>query len=73
MIKFPTDKENLLIIDFEATCSQDNLIRREEMEIIEFACISIKKSNFQTINEFSCFIKPQIHLYKINHNNSKRS
>jgi inhibitor of KinA sporulation pathway (predicted exonuclease) len=60
VIQFPTNKEFLLIIDFEATCSNDNTIKREQMEIIEFAAILTDKINLKIIKEFSEFIRPEI-------------
>ncbi len=54
-------KATFLIIDFEATCSNDKKeIPSNEMEIIEFAGILID-SNYKILDEFTQFIKPVKH------------
>jgi len=52
-----------LIIDLEATCSNDNSIRKEESEIIEIGAIIVEYNNgeYLEISEFSKFIKPMKH------------
>ena len=60
-MNIPTQKENLLIIDFEATCANDNSIKMEEMEIIEFAGILVNKKSLEIKKEFTEFIKPVRH------------
>lgn len=53
--------QTFLIIDFEATCSNDKKeVPKEEMEIIEFAGILID-SNYNLLWEFTEFIKPIRH------------
>ena len=55
------DNKFFLIIDFEATCSNNTKeIPRNEMEIIEFAGILIN-SNFKILKEFTKFVKPVRH------------
>lgn len=48
---------NNLIIDLEATCSEDNTVPRNEMEIIEFGCV-LTDNQFNKISEFQAFVKP---------------
>jgi inhibitor of KinA sporulation pathway (predicted exonuclease) len=52
------DKKNILIIDVEATCSNDGSVPREKMEIIEIGAIMINKNDINIISEFDIFIKP---------------
>ena len=55
------DNKFFLIIDFEATCSNNTKeIPRNEMEIIEFAGILIN-TNFDILKEFTKFVKPVRH------------
>jgi len=60
-LTIPTDKSYLAIIDFEATCSNDGSIPRNESEIIEFAAVIVKKNNFKIVKKYSKFVKPVIH------------
>lgn len=56
-----TKQKTFLIIDFEATCSNDKKeISSKEMEIIEFAGILID-SDYNILKEFTQFIKPIRH------------
>ena len=59
-MNFPTNKKNVAIIDFEATCSKGKEVPFKEMEIIEFACIVIDRE-LQEIGRFDRFVKPVRH------------
>ncbi|MDJ0736579.1 MAG: 3'-5' exonuclease [Nostocaceae cyanobacterium] len=50
-----------LIIDLEATCSNDNTIRRREMEIIEIGAVMLNRLTWKIDSEFQQFIKPVRH------------
>ena len=50
-----------IVIDFEATCDNKGIIPRNEMEIIEFAAISVRKDILTIEDEFTMFVKPQLH------------
>jgi inhibitor of KinA sporulation pathway (predicted exonuclease) len=47
-----------LIVDLEATCSEDGAVPREEMEIIEIGAVMLNRSTWQIDEEFQQFIKP---------------
>lgn len=57
---FPTTKNYLAVIDFEATCSDSGEIPKSETEIIEFACILVNR-DLREILTFDRFIEPRIH------------
>ncbi len=59
-MEFPTSKEYIAIIDFEATCTDKKEFPRKETEIIEFACIVIDK-NLNEIQRFGKFVRPILH------------
>ncbi|KAK0089820.1 hypothetical protein PV325_005127 [Microctonus aethiopoides] len=50
--------ENLLIIDFEATCEKNFAIPTPE--IIEFPCVAVNTKNWQIDNVFHKYVKPRI-------------
>ncbi|MEL7244456.1 MAG: 3'-5' exonuclease [Cyanobacteria bacterium J06573_2] len=50
-----------LIVDLEATCSNDGSVPREEMEIIEIGAIMLNRSTWEIDSEYQRFIKPVIH------------
>ncbi len=50
-----------LIIDLEATCSDDKTIRRRDMEIIEIGAVMLNSSTWEIDSEFQQFIKPVRH------------
>jgi inhibitor of KinA sporulation pathway (predicted exonuclease) len=50
-----------IIVDFEATCSDDDQVPREEMEIIEIGAVALRGNGPHTISEFQSFIKPVRH------------
>lgn len=56
-----TQMEYFVVVDFEATCSSDNSMPKEEFEIIEFGAVLLDKSSYYNISSFSKFVKPQVH------------
>lgn len=52
---------HFMIVDLEATCSDNNTIPREEMEIIEIGAVMVQRNTFLVLDEFTVFIKPVIH------------
>lgn len=55
------EEEHYLIIDFEATCCNDNSFPREEMEIIEIGAVLMDSQTFAIISQFQSFIRPARH------------
>ncbi len=49
-----------LIIDLEATCSDDNSIPRHQMEIIEIGAVMLNRATWEIDSEFQQFIQPVI-------------
>lgn len=50
-----------LIIDLEATCSDDGSVPREEMEIIEIGAVMQSSRTFEIESEFQTFVRPVRH------------
>jgi inhibitor of KinA sporulation pathway (predicted exonuclease) len=50
-----------LIIDVEATCSNDGVVPREEMEIIEIGAVMQNSRTFEFESEFQSFVRPTRH------------
>jgi inhibitor of KinA sporulation pathway (predicted exonuclease) len=50
-----------LLIDVEATCSNDDSIPRHEMEIIELGAVMVEASSLDVIETFQSFVRPQRH------------
>jgi len=50
-----------LIIDLEATCSDDKSITSSEMEIIEIGAVMQNSRTFEIESEFQTFVKPVRH------------
>ena len=50
-----------LVIDIEATCSEDDSIPRHEMEIIEIGAVMVEALTYDTIDEFQTFVRPVKH------------
>ncbi len=50
-----------LIVDLEATCTNDNSIPRHKMEIIEIGAVLLNSQNLQIESEYQTFIKPILH------------
>lgn len=53
--------KHLLVIDLEATCCDDNLFARTEMEIIEIGAVMVQSANHQPVDEFQAFVRPLRH------------
>ncbi|PWU06310.1 MAG: exonuclease [Verrucomicrobia bacterium] len=50
-----------LIVDLEATCSNDSSLPREEMEIIEIGAVMVDAQTMEIVSEFQSFIRPVRH------------
>lgn len=50
-----------LLIDFEATCSDDGAVPKEEMEIIEIGAAMQRTGTFEVAAEFQSFVRPVRH------------
>lgn len=50
----------LLIVDLEATCSEDSSIRRSDMEIIEIGAAIVALDTFSLIDSFQLYVKPVV-------------
>lgn len=50
-----------LIVDFEATCSDDGSVPRTEMEIIEIGALLQNARTFEVESEFQTFVRPVRH------------
>lgn len=49
------------VVDVEATCSADNSIPRNEMEIIEIGAVMVDAITLDAVDEFQRFVQPQRH------------
>lgn len=47
-----------LIVDLEATCSEDGVVPRHEMEIIEIGAVMQSSRTFEIESEFQAFVPP---------------
>ena len=50
-----------LIVDLEATCSDNGIIPRHEMEIIEIGAVMLNRATWEMDSEFQKFIQPVRH------------
>lgn len=50
-----------IIVDFEATCSDEGLMPKDEMEIIEIGAVALRGNGPHTLAEFQSFVKPVRH------------
>jgi inhibitor of KinA sporulation pathway (predicted exonuclease) len=50
-----------LIVDVEATCSNDQAVPRHEMEIIEIGAVVQSSRSFEIESEFQTFVRPVRH------------
>jgi inhibitor of KinA sporulation pathway (predicted exonuclease) len=55
------NKAYYLIIDLEATCSDDGTVPRDEMEIIEIGAVMQNAHTFEVESEFQTFVNPVRH------------
>jgi inhibitor of KinA sporulation pathway (predicted exonuclease) len=54
-------KSYYLIVDLEATCSEDSAVPRDEMEIIEIGAVMLSSRSFEVESEFQSFVSPVRH------------
>lgn len=47
-----------IIVDFEATCCDQNSFPREEMEIIEIGAVALRGKSSEIVDEFQGFVRP---------------
>lgn len=47
-----------LVIDVEATCSENNTVPRDKMEIIEIGAVIVDRESLEISDEFSTFVRP---------------
>ena len=52
------EREMRVIVDVEATCSDDHAFPRQEMEIIEIGAVAVCADDGTMHSEFQAFIKP---------------
>lgn len=50
-----------LVLDLEATCCNQETIKRREMEIIEIGAVMVEANTLTAIDEFQTFVKPVRH------------
>jgi inhibitor of KinA sporulation pathway (predicted exonuclease) len=50
-----------MIVDLEATCSNDQTVPRDEMEIIEIGAVMLSSTTFELESEFQTFVRPVRH------------
>ncbi len=50
-----------LVVDLEATCSDDGSVPRDQMETIEIGAVMVEATNLQPVSEFQSFIRPVRH------------
>ena len=55
------EPEFFLVVDFEATCSRDSVVPRDEMEIIEIGAVRQSTRTFEIEAEYQAFVRPQRH------------
>src|SRR5689334_5093996 len=53
--------DHYLIVDLEATCSDDGTVPRHEMEIIEIGAVMQNARTFEVESEFQTFVRPVRH------------
>ena len=55
------DAEHVLVIDLEATCSDDRAIPPDQMETIEIGAVLVRLATFEVEDEFQAFVRPIRH------------
>lgn len=50
--------QHYLVIDLEATCSDDHSVPRDQMEIIEIGAVMVDSATLQPLDEFQAFVRP---------------
>lgn len=56
-----TTYDYLPIVDLESTCCDKNTIQKGEHEIIEIGAVMVSTDTLKIIDEFTTFVKPQVH------------
>jgi len=51
----------LLVVDLEATCSDDGSVPKHEMEIIEIGAVLVESAGLRPVAEFQSFVRPGLH------------
>lgn len=51
----------ILVVDLEATCSNDDSVPRKEMETIEIGAVMVSAETLQPIGEYQAFVRPVRH------------
>ena len=57
----PIAEDFYLIVDLEATCSDQGEVPRHEMEIIEIGAVILRSATFEFESEFQTFVRPVRH------------
>ncbi|NES97907.1 MAG: exonuclease domain-containing protein [Desertifilum sp. SIO1I2] len=56
-----TQYDYYLVLDLEATCCNNDSIKRHEMETIEIGAVMVESKDLKAVSEFQTFIKPVRH------------
>lgn len=51
----------IVVVDLEATCSDDGSVPRDEMEIIEIGAVILEVGTYEIVAEFRTFVRPVRH------------
>jgi inhibitor of KinA sporulation pathway (predicted exonuclease) len=54
----PLNFDYFLVADLEATCSRDDSVPRDEMEIIEIGAVMYDRRSMSVVSEFNTLVKP---------------
>jgi inhibitor of KinA sporulation pathway (predicted exonuclease) len=54
-------REHYLVLDVEATCSENNDVPRLQMEIIEIGAVILSASDLRVVDEWQSFVRPVRH------------
>ncbi|QDT47872.1 sporulation inhibitor KapD [Symmachiella dynata] len=57
-VNFMDNIGHYLVVDLEATCSNDGSIPRDKMETIEIGAVMVEAESLQPVDEFQSFIRP---------------
>ena len=53
--------KHFLVVDLEATCSDDETVPRHQMEVIEIGAVMVDGATLEPIGEFQSFVRPVRH------------
>jgi len=56
--RLPDGAQYLIVVDLEATCSNDNSVPRDHMEIIEIGAVLVDTNDLSVEDEFQSFVQP---------------